>query len=247
MKSRKYERTSMPTLDVNTHTLNLNKVPKIVGTEQKAKLALLYMMLEENDVPLYLTGDSGSGKTALGQRLAKEWSQRNSVPAYYVKVSQDDTKTSLMLGFQLVDGSTKLVDGLLAKAARQKAFVFIDELTHSTTDLILSLNAFDGAESVITVGEESIDATGMKIIYGSNLSSHAGNIRLPQSFANRVLPIPFDYPNAADEYEISMEVIRKSLVVHRLMPVVDSRGNKVVRDGVEVKEYKNVQTPLRVP
>lgn len=132
------------------------------------------------------------------------------VPGYYVQLSRDETKTSLFLGNRMIEGTYKTVKGLMAIVAEQHAIVAIDEIGHATHSILTLFNAFDGKESIIAVGDQLIDASGMKIIYGANHSSHAGNVKLPQSFVNRVLSMNFDYPGMQDEFEISKSVAERN-------------------------------------
>jgi MoxR-like ATPase len=214
--------SSAQSLQVHSALLNLKKVPELVGTDSRKRAADCAYILTDTNIPLYMVGDSGTGKTVTGQWLCKRWAEQYDVPAYYHKLSQEDTKTATMLGLRMVNGSLQVVDGLLARAARENAIVFLDEITHSTTNMILMLNAFDGAESVITIGDEIIDASGMKIMYGSNKSSHAGNIRVPQSFLNRALTIEFDYPGRDDEIAIAKAICLKDSRVGGLRATPDA-------------------------
>jgi DNA-binding NtrC family response regulator len=190
--------------------LDLNKVPKIVGDEARMKVKRLDHALNHSNIPLYFVGDSGTGKTAMMKKVLAMYSVRNNVPAYYVQLSPEDTKTSILLGHRLIKGSLEVVEGVLAQAAREGACVGVDEITHSTKQMLLMFNAVDGGESVITIGDRQIDAGNMRIIYGSNRSSHIGNIKIPQSFANRLVAVPFDYPSAGDELEIASAVAEKN-------------------------------------
>lgn len=181
----------------------------IVGKEPKERLHELYDLIMHTRIPLYLVGPSGSGKTATGKALCKAYALSKKTPAYYVQLSKEETKSTMLIGYRLDQGSLVPMKGVLARAAEEKAIVFVDEITHSTHNMLLMLNAFDGAESTITIGDMHVDASDLKIIYGSNNANHAGNIRVPQSFANRVHTIAFDYPPFEDEIEIAKAVANK--------------------------------------
>jgi len=130
--------------------------------------------------------------------------------AYYFQIAREDTKTTIFLGHRMINGTYKTVKGLLAIAAEQGAVVGVDEIGHATHSLITMFNAFDGDRSVISNGDIAIDGSDMRIIFGTNASTHAGNIRLPQSFVNRVLSVNFDYPNFEDELLIAQDVARRN-------------------------------------
>jgi len=191
-------------VDTNAALLDVNKVPRVVGEGPRERMKKLYLYLTETNIPLYLIGDSGTGKTLTMQNLLKAYAKQYNVPAYYFQLSPEDTKTSVFIGLRLMDGSLVPFDGVMAKAARENAIVGIDEITHSTMQMLLMLNSIDASgNSVISIGDKSIDASGLKVIYGSNRVNHSGNIRVPPSFANRVIGVPFDYPSFNDEVVIA--------------------------------------------
>lgn len=190
---------------VNTARLDTTKIPPLVGRNAKLRLNELWRILTQTTIPIYCVGDSGTGKTITMKNLAKAYSDRFNVPAYYVQLSAEDTKTSVIIGLRLQNGTLMPIDGVLAIAAQENAIVIFDEITHSTSNMLLMFNSIDGGESVITIGDRRIDASGVKIVYGSNRSSHVGNIRIPQSFANRVITYPFGYMEPAEEAEIAKD------------------------------------------
>lgn len=149
------------------------------------------------------------------------------VKAYYFQISRDETKTTIFLGNRMIAGTYQTVKGVLAIAAEQKAVVAVDELGHSTHAIVTMFNAFDGDSSIIANGDIAIDASDMRIIFGTNSSSHAGNIKLPQSFVNRVLEIPFEYPDFNDEVAIAMNV------AHRLY----KKGTSQITVPIAVAKY----------
>jgi hypothetical protein len=106
--------------------------------------------------------------------------------------------------------------------------------------MLLMLNALEGAETRITFGEQAI--TGIpKIIYGSNRSSHTGNIRVPPSFVNRVITYPFEYPNVEDEAIISRETAERKMVKSGSLKVPDSLYSYLAS---YVKEVRTPDWPL---
>lgn len=197
---------------MNTALLDTSKIPPLVGRNAKLRLNELWRILTQTTIPIYCVGDSGTGKTLTMKNLAKEYSSRMGVPAYYVQLSAEDTKTSVIVGLRLQNGSLVPIDGVLAIAAQQNAIVIFDEITHSTSNMLLMFNSIDGGESVITIGDRRIDASGVKILYGSNRSSHVGNIRIPQSFANRVITFPFEYMEPQEEAQIAKDTAARKYV-----------------------------------
>lgn len=205
--------------------LDKKKVTPILGTEPLARLKDCKDIIQFTNIPLYMIGDSGTGKSATMKYLLKWWSDARSaqlrdekndptidIPAFYFQLSPEDTKSSVILGHRIINGTLELVPGIMAIAAMHPygAIIGVDEITHSTQAMLLLMNAFDGADSRITVGDTSLDASKIKLIYGSNASSHAGNIKVPPSFAGRVISKLFDYPQFDDELLIADDVARRN-------------------------------------
>lgn len=195
----------------STALLDLNSVPKIVGKEPIERIKELYRLLISTSTPLYFIGDTGTGKSAAMKKILSLYSKHFNVPAYYFQLSPEDTKSSVIEGLRLIDGTLVPFDGILAQAAKENAVVGCDEITHSTMRMLLNLNGLDGSDSVITTGSTSINANGLKIIYGSNATNVGGNIRVPSSFANRVMGIPFSYPDLEDEILIAQSIASRNL------------------------------------
>lgn len=193
---------------MNTN-LNLKKIPKIVGKESIDKIKKCYNVLEKTNLPLYLVGPSGSSKTITALNLAKKYAMTKNVPAYYVQLSPELTKTSLILGLRLVNGSLEVVDGIVAKCMQEGGIIVVDEATHGTHELLLMFNSILDRTSVTSVGDKIVTADkNFRVIFCSNKSSYSGNIRLPQSFAQRIVSMNFDYPSIEDEIKIAKSVAK---------------------------------------
>jgi hypothetical protein len=164
-------------------------------------------LLRETSWPLYFTGPSGSGKTLMAMNLAKQYSLEAKVPAYYVQLSPEMTKTSLILGLRLIDGSLTVVDGVVAECMRTGGILVVDEAAHTTHELLLMFNSILDRTSVTSVGDRIIySADTFRIIFCGNDSSYAGNVRLPQSFAQRMVAFFFDYPDFNSELAIACRI-----------------------------------------
>ena len=73
--------------------LDLQQIPKIVGEDGTQLLARCYAVLEHTRWPLYIVGPSGSGKSIIAMNLARQYALAKNVPAYYVQLSPEQTKT----------------------------------------------------------------------------------------------------------------------------------------------------------
>lgn len=217
--------------NVSTARLNLNSVPKLLGVGPRERAGDIFNLIMNTHISPYLIGDTGTGKTITMKYLLKQLAIQKAkergvkisdIPVYYVQLSEDDTKTGVIMGLRMVDGSLIPVDGVLAQCAREKGIIGFDEITHSTQSMLLGLNSIDGKESIISIGDRLLEAEDITVIYGSNASIHAGNIRVPPTFANRVVGYPFTYPSVDDEAIISKDTAQKKLKGNVEISVPDS-------------------------
>lgn len=214
--------------------LNVGSVPKLVGQEARVRFFECMTVLENTSWPLYLVGPSGSGKSIMAMNLAKAYSKEHEVPAYYVQLSPEQTKTSLILGLRLVDGSLKGVKGVIAEAMEEGGVVVVDEATHTTQELLLMFNSILDRTSVTSIGEQIIYATDtFRVIFTANDSAYAGNVRLPQSFAQRLAVFNFDYPSAKDEARIARKIAQSECKMPMTVP--DGTFNYLVAFMREVR------------
>jgi MoxR-like ATPase len=187
--------------------LDPDKIPELVGSASRERMSQCLRLLRETAWPLYFTGPSGSGKTLMAMNLAKQYSLEVKVPPYYVQLSPEMTKTSLILGLRLIDGSLTVVDGVVAECMRTGGILVVDEAAHTTHELLLMFNSILDRTSVTSVGDRIIySADTFRIIFCGNDSSYAGNVRLPQSFAQRMVAFFFDYPDFESELAIACRI-----------------------------------------
>lgn len=110
--------------------LDLQQIPKIVGEDGTQLLARCYAVLEHTRWPLYIVGPSGSGKSIIAMNLARQYALAKNVPAYYVQLSPEQTKTSLILGLRLENGSLAVKNGVVADCMERGGIIIVDEATH---------------------------------------------------------------------------------------------------------------------
>lgn len=183
--------------------LNLKKVPKVVGDEPRKLLKKIYNVVDNTSIPVYITGPSGSGKSIIAMNVAKRYSKEYNVPAYYVQLSPEQTKTSLILGLRLVDGSLEAVNGVVADCMEKGGIIIIDEATHTLQEMLLMFNSILDRTSVTSIGDKIVESKDtFKIIFCANDSKYSGNVKLPQSFAQRLIGYYCDYPTFDDEVKI---------------------------------------------
>ena len=187
--------------------LDLQKIPKLIGQYSQDQAKKCYKVLKTTNWPLYLIGPSGSSKTITAMNLAKKYALDHQVPAYYVQLSPELTKTSLILGHRLVKGSLEVVEGVVAKCMQEGGIIIVDEATHGTQELLLMFNSILDRTSATSIGDKIVySKPTFRVIFCSNDSKYAGNVRLPQSFAQRLAVFNFEYPTWQDEMEISKNI-----------------------------------------
>jgi len=135
--------------------------------------------------------------------IAKKYASEMNVPAYYVQLSPEQTKTSLILGLRLKNGSLEAVNGVVAECMEQGGIIVIDEATHSTQEMLLMFNSILDRTSVTSIGDKTVASKEtFRIIFCANDSKYSGNVKLPQSFAQRLVGMYCDYPSWEDEVKI---------------------------------------------
>lgn len=189
--------------------INLENIPNLIG-KQERYFNYVYKLITSSNITPYLVGPSGAGKSMIMLNLLKKYSQQYNVPAYYFQLSPEMTKTTVIMGYRLVNGSLVPTKSIIAEAMENGGIVGIDEATHTTEEMLLMFNSILDKNSITSIGELTIQACKyFKIIFSSNDSMYSGNITLPQSFAQRLIGIDIDYPSWDDEVNISISMFIK--------------------------------------
>lgn len=115
-------------------------------------------------------------------------------------MSPEQTKTSLILGLRLENGSLTVKNGVVADCMEKGGSIIVDEAAHSVQEILLMFNSILDRTSVTAIGDKMIYANeDFLIVFCANDSRYAGSVKLPQSFAQRLVSFYFDYPVADDE------------------------------------------------
>lgn len=200
--------------------LDLGQVPTVVGKDGMELLERCYGVLEHTRWPIYIVGPSGSGKSIIAMNLAKRYALAKNVPAYYVQLSPEQTKTSLILGLRLENGSLTVKNGVVADCMERGGVIIVDDATHSVQEILLMFNSILDRTSVTAIGDKMIYAhENFRIVFCANDSRYAGNVKLPQSFAQRLVSFYFDYPAATDELLIVDQIVAEECKAPVLVPV----------------------------
>jgi len=221
--------------------MDFDAIPELIGLEDDMKRAL--HILNNSRVGIYFTGYSGTGKTVFAQNLAMRYVEglrrhgRPDAKGYYVQGTFETTKTSLIAGHRLIQGSMVPVKALVAQALEEGSIVFVDEFGHLMQEVMLTFNSLLDRWSVTSIGDIAIVGhEDFRIIFAGNPTTHAGNTPLPQSFASRLYAWPFDYPSFSQEDRIVRSIVEATYKKKDKVP------NAVRRYVVGL--YKEHRTPL---
>jgi hypothetical protein len=174
--------------------------------------------------------------------IAKKYSLARGVPAYYVQLSPEQTKTSLILGLRLEGGSLVVKNGIVAECMEAGGVIVVDEATHTMQEVLLMFNSILDRTSVTAIGDKTVFADeNFRILFCANDSQYSGNTKLPQSFAQRLVCFYFDYPAAEDELKIVDKIIAEECVMPDRVP---SEVKKYVIDLM--RETRSKTYPLSV-
>lgn len=222
--------------------LDFTNIPGVVGVEPNKLFKKAYKVIKNTNWPIYITGPSGSGKSIIAMNIAKRYSAEFNVPAYYVQLSPDQTKTSLILGLRLINGSLTAENGVVAECMEKGGIIIIDEATHSIQEMLLMFNSILDRTSVTSIGDKTVAANDtFRIIFCANDSKYSGNIKLPQSFAQRLVGYRCDYPTWEDEVEIIKQVAADECAVEIKVP------EEVIKYTVSLmREVRKDNFPLSV-
>ncbi len=207
-----------------TNRLDFDKVPEIVGADALNLFEKLYHIMRHMPTkPLFFSGPAGTGKTVMGYNLVKRFALENNTPAYIVQASPELTKSTLVIGKLMRNGSIVTVKGCLAIAADEGAPVFVDEAQQSSQELLATMQSLFERTANITDGSEIVyPKKNFRVIFASNPStSHAGNVPLPQAFVSRVIAVPFKYPSFEDDVAITYSIVRDPQVLDMPLKIPD--------------------------
>ena len=120
--------------------LDITAVKPVVGANSLERCKDITKLLNISNTPIMLTGASGTGKTHSAKKIASYYAKKHNVPAYFIQLSPDQTKTNVILGLRLINGSLVVQNGVVAECMERGGIIIIDEVTHATQSLILMLN-----------------------------------------------------------------------------------------------------------
>ena len=152
-------------------------------------------------LPILLKGPTGCGKTRFMEHMA--W--RLKRPLITVSCHDDLTSSDLVGRFLISGGETVWVDGPLARAVRNGAICYLDEVVEARKDTTVVIHPLADDRRVLPMEKvgEILEATPefcLAISYNPGYQSVMKDLK--QSTRQRFVALEFDYPDAQLEAEI---------------------------------------------
>ena len=154
-----------------------------------------------NGLPILLKGPTGCGKTRFMEHMA--W--RLKLPLITVSCHDDLTASDLVGRFLIQDGNTVWVDGPLARAVRNGAICYLDEVVEARKDTTVVIHPLADDRRVLPMekrGEllEATDDFCLAMSYNPGYQSVLKDLK--QSTRQRFIALEFDYPDSHLEQKI---------------------------------------------
>jgi nitric oxide reductase NorQ protein len=169
---------------------------RAVGAEKD-----VFRRAHEGRIPLLLKGPTGCGKSRFVEAMAAEMGRKLVTVACNEETSAND-----LLGRWLVKGGdTVWQDGPVARAVREGAILYLDEIAEAREDVIVVLHPLadhrrelyvDRLDEVLTAPPEFM------LVVSYNPGYRRGFRELKPSTRQRFVALRFDYPAADVEIEI---------------------------------------------
>ncbi len=169
---------------------------QVVGEE-----VAIFEAAYRQSLPVLLKGPTGCGKTRFMEYMA--WKLKR--PLITVSCHDDLTASDLVGRFLISGGETVWVDGPLARAVRNGAICYLDEVVEARKDTTVVIHPLADDRRVLPmekVGEliEASDEFCLAISYNPGYQSVMKDLK--QSTRQRFVALEFDYPDASLEAAI---------------------------------------------
>ena len=152
-------------------------------------------------LPVLLKGPTGCGKT----RFVEHMAARLGRPLITVSCHDDLTAADLVGRFLIGDGNTVWSDGPLARAVRQGAICYLDEVVEARKDTTVVLHPLTDDRRILPIertGEQLQAPPGFMLVVSYNPGYQNLLKNLKPSTRQRFVALGFDYPVADVEQRI---------------------------------------------
>jgi|TARA_R110002072_G_scaffold38138_20_gene110564 nitric oxide reductase NorQ protein len=166
----------------------------------------IFTAAHKNHLPLLLKGPTGCGKTRFVTHMAAQLGR----PLYTVACHDDLSAADLIGRYLLKGGDTEWIDGPLARAVREGAICYLDEVVEARKDVTVVLHPLTDDRRILPIertGETLEAPPGFMLVVSYNPGYQNILKTLKPSTRQRFLALEFDFPAPAREVEI---VVRES-------------------------------------
>ena len=163
--------------------------------------------------PVYITGPSGNGKTAMVEQLCA----KHKRPLIRINMTSMADEEMLIGSKTLINGNIEVIDGPVIKAMRMGAILLIDEIDAANPNSALCLQAvLEKGRYYFKLKDEMVIATpGFNVFATANTKGrgnedgrYIGTNFLNEAFLERfAITMNQDYPSASVEKKILMNVM----------------------------------------
>ncbi|NOX42712.1 MAG: CbbQ/NirQ/NorQ/GpvN family protein [Gammaproteobacteria bacterium] len=165
----------------------------------------------KQNLPILLKGPTGCGKSRFMEHMA--WRLKRALIT--VSCHDDLTASDLVGRFLIKGGETVWVDGPLARAVRNGAICYLDEIVEARKDTTVVIHPLADDRRVLPIEKlgELLQATAdfcLAISYNPGYQSVLKDLK--QSTRQRFVALEFDYPSADLEANI---VVKETGIAHK--------------------------------
>lgn len=172
----------------------------------------LFKAAYHSQIPVLLKGPTGTGKTRFVEYMAYHLSQEHrasgendGLALVTVACHEDLTTTDLVGKFLLKGDETVWVDGPLARAVKQGAFCYLDEIVEARKDTTVIIHPLTDHRRLLPIDKKGtvIEAHPNFFLIISYNPGYQSVIKdLKQSTKQRFIALDFDYPPSEQEAQI---------------------------------------------
>lgn len=161
----------------------------------------VFRMAWKCQLPLLVKGPTGCGKTRFLEHMAGEC----GLPLICVSCNEDTSATDLLGRHLLLDGETRWVDGPVARAVRQGALLYLDEIAEARADALVVIHSLTDYRRELFLDRtgETLRAPDSFMLAASYNPGYQRSMReLKPSTRQRFVALRFQFPSPDHEREI---------------------------------------------
>lgn len=159
----------------------------------------------ENQMPLLIKGPTGCGKSQLVSYMA----ERLDRPLIKVACNEDTSSSDLLGRFLIKGEETVWQDGPVARAVREGAILYLDEIAEAREDVIVALHPLTDHRRELYLdrtNEELVAPRGFMCVASFNPGYQKGFKELKPSTRQRFVTMSLGYPPPEIETEVLQQM-----------------------------------------